>query len=274
MRGYTRFHGVLGHEFVGIVDRAEDSELVGQRVVGEINASCGRCETCLAGRPTHCPDRTVPGIHGRDGCLAEWFCLPARNLHPVPAEIPDEVAVFAEPLAAACQILDQVQVRPTSRVLVLGDGKLGLLVSQVLSLTGCDLTVVGRHASKLAILAKQGIETVVGDQDLPGNADLAVECTGRAEGFYSARRLVRPRGTIILKSTYRGLVEADLSSVAVDEVQILGSRCGPFPPALRLLARRLVDVESMIEAKYPLDEGVRAIEHAGRRGALKVLVHP
>jgi threonine dehydrogenase-like Zn-dependent dehydrogenase len=274
VRGYAGFHGVLGHEFVGIVDRAEDPNMVGQRVVGEINVYCGKCETCLAGRPTHCPSRTVPGIHGRDGCLAEFFCLPTRNLHPVPRELPDELVVFAEPLAAACEILDQVHIRPTSRVLVLGDGKLGLLVSQVLSLTGCDLTVVGRHASKLAILTRRGIPALVGDQGLPSSADVVVECTGQAEGFYAARRLVRPRGIIILKSTYHGLVEADLSSVAVDEVRIIGSRCGPFPPALRLLAQGLVDVESMIEARYSLDEGVEAMEHASRRGALKVLVRP
>jgi len=263
VQGYAEFHGVLGHEFVGVVDRAEDLALVGQRIVGEINAACGVCPTCQAGRPTHCPERTTLGIRGRDGVLAESFCLPAGNLHLVPEGIPDEAAVFTEPLAAACEILQQVHVRPTDRVVVLGDGKLGLLVAQVLALTGCDLTVVGRHREKLAR-----------DVEPAGSADLVVECTGRAEGFQAARRMLRPRGTLVLKSTYHGLVQADLTYVVVDEVQIVGSRCGPFPVALRLLAQGLVDVTSLVEAEYPLDEALAAFEHAGRRGTLKVLVRP
>ena len=274
VQGYAEFHGVLGHEFVGVVDRAEDLALVGQRIVGEINAACGVCPTCQAGRPTHCPERTTLGIRGRDGVLAESFCLPAGNLHLVPEGIPDEAAVFTEPLAAACEILQQVHVRPTDRVVVLGDGKLGLLVAQVLALTGCDLTVVGRHREKLAIVAKRGIATQLGDVEPAGSADLVVECTGRAEGFQAARRMLRPRGTLVLKSTYHGLVQADLTYVVVDEVQIVGSRCGPFPVALRLLAQGLVDVTSLVEAEYPLDEALAAFEHAGRRGTLKVLVRP
>jgi threonine dehydrogenase-like Zn-dependent dehydrogenase len=274
VQGYAEFHGVLGHEFVGVVDRAEDLALVGQRIVGEINAACGVCPTCQAGRPTHCPERTTLGIRGRDGVLAESFCLPAGNLHLVPEGIPDEAAVFTEPLAAACEILQQVHIRPTDRVVVLGDGKLGLLVAQVLALTGCDLTVVGRHREKLAIVAKRGIATQLGDVEPAGSADLVVECTGRAEGFQAARRMLRPRGTLVLKSTYHGLVQADLTYVVVDEVQIVGSRCGPFPVALRLLAQGLVDVTSLVEAEYPLDEALAAFEHAGRRGTLKVLVRP
>jgi threonine dehydrogenase-like Zn-dependent dehydrogenase len=274
MRGYAGFQGVLGHEFVGVVDQAGDPALVGQRIVGEINASCGVCPTCRAGRSPHCPERTALGIRGRDGVLAVSFCLPASNLHLVPEGIPDEVAVFTEPLAAACEILRQVHVRPTDRVVVLGDGKLGLLVAQVLALTGCDLTVVGRHREKLAFVAKRGIATQPGDKELTGSADMVVECTGRAEGFQAARRMLRPRGTLVLKSTYHGLVQADLAQVVVDEVQIVGSRCGPFPAALRLLAQGLVDVTSLIEAEYPLDEALAAFEHAGRRGALKVLVRP
>lgn len=277
--GYAGFQGVLGHEFVGVVDQAQDPDLLGKRVVGEINAACGVCDTCRAGRLTHCSHRTALGIRGRDGVLAEYFCLPARNLHLVPEEIPDRVAVFTEPLAAACQILDQVHVRPSDRVVVLGDGKLGLLVAQVLALTGCNLTVVGRHPEKLAILSdalgrRAGIATQLGDQDLAGSSDLVVECTGRAEGFYAARRLLRPRGTMILKSTYHGLVPTDLSRLVVDEIRIVGSRCGPFPPALRLLAHELVDVAPLIAAEYPLDQALAAFEHAGRRGTLKVLVRP
>ena len=271
--GYAGFRGILGHEFVGVVDRAEDPVLVGQRVVGEINVSCGACETCRAGRPSHCPHRTALGIRGRDGVLAGYVCLPVRNLHPVPEGIPDREAVFVEPLAAACEILEQIHVSPTQRVVVLGDGKLGLLVAQVLALTGCDLTVVGRHVEKLAILAARGISTQIGTEGL-ARIDLVVECTGQAGGFETARRLVRPRGTLVLKSTYAGLVETDLSSLVVDEIHLLGSRCGPFPAALRLLDQKLVDVEPLIEAEYPLEAGLAAFAHARRRGTLKVLVRP
>lgn len=272
VRGYAGFHGVLGHEFVGVVDQADEPALVGQRVVGEINAYCGVCETCLTGRTSHCPSRTALGIRGRDGALAEYFCLPARNLHPVPQGIPDELAVFTEPLAAACEILEQVHVQPSDRVVVVGDGKLGLLAAQVLALTGCDLLVVGHHEKKLAILSARGISTQLGEGDLAHHADLVVEATGRREGLQTARRLVRPRGTIVLKSTYHGLVEADLSSLVVDEITLVGSRCGPFPAALRLLARGLVDVLPLVEAEYPLGRALAAFEHAGQRGALKVLV--
>ncbi len=274
VRGYAGFQGILGHEFVGVVDQADEPALLGQRVVGEINASCGVCPTCLAGRPTHCPQRTALGIRGRDGVLAEYFCLPAHNLHLLPDGISDEMAVFTEPLAAACQILEQVPVRPTQRVVVLGDGKLGLLVAQVLALTGCDLTVVGRHEEKLSILAGRGIATSKRVEDLFGRADLVVECTGRAEGFEAARHLLRSQGTLVLKSTYHDLVQVDVSRLVVDEIQVVGSRCGPFPPALRLLAQGLVDVTSLIEAIYPLDQALAAFEHAGRRGALKVLIRP
>jgi threonine dehydrogenase-like Zn-dependent dehydrogenase len=274
VRGYAQFQGVLGHEFVGVVDQAKDPELMGRRVVGEINATCGACEICRAGRWSHCPSRTTLGIRERDGVLAEHFCLPARNLHLVPEGVPDEAAVFTEPLAAACEVLEQIHIRPTDRVVVLGDGKLGLLIAQVVALTGCDLTVIGRHEEKLAMLAARGIPTKIGDQDLARNADLVVECTGQAEGFQTARRLVRARGTLVLKSTYHALVQADLSRLVVDEIQVVGSRCGPFTAALRLLAQGLVDVTSLIEAEYPLDEALAALEHARRRGALKVLVRP
>ncbi len=274
MRGYAAYEGVLGHEFVGIVDSAEDRSLLGQRVVGVINASCGVCPTCLAGRASHCPMRTTLGIHSRAGVLADYFCLPARNLHRLPASLADEAAVFAEPLAAACQVLEQVHVRPTDRVLVIGDGKLGLLVAQVVALSGCNLTAIGRHPEKLAILSARGIRTKLDRDDIAGDADLIVECTGQPGGFQRARDLLRPRGTLVLKSTYHGLVETDLSSLVVDEIQLVGSRCGPFAPAINLLSRGLVDVLSLIEAEYSLNEAMAAFEHAGRRGALKVLVRP
>jgi threonine dehydrogenase-like Zn-dependent dehydrogenase len=274
IRGYAGFHGVLGHEVVGVVDQAEDATLVGQRVVSEINTYCGTCETCRAGHTSHCPSRTTLGLRGRDGVLANYFCIPAHNLHLVPRGMPDKVAVFAEVLAAACQVLEQVHIRPTNRVIVLGDGKLALLIAQVLALTGCDLTVIGRHEEKLSILAARNIPVQIKDSNLARNADLVVECTGRAEGFQAARQLVRPRGTMVLKSTYHGLVQANLSQLVVDEIQVIGSRCGPFPAALRLLAQGLVDVMPLIEAEYSLDEALTAFEHAGRRGALKVLIHP
>lgn len=272
MRGYAGFTGIPGHEFVGVVERAEDTALIGQRVVGEINIACQTCPTCQAGRTTHCPSRTVLGIRGRAGVLAEAFSLPARNLHQVPEGMPDEAALFTEPLAAACQVLDQVHVRPTSRVIVLGDGKLGHLVAQVLSLTGCALTVVGRHARKLKLLTERGIDAQLVDSNLDGSADIVVECTGRPEGFRTAQRLVRPAGTIALKSTYHQLVQTDLSQLVVDEVKVVGSRCGPFPAALRLLERGDVVVAQLIEAEYHLAEAEAAFEHAARPGALKVII--
>jgi threonine dehydrogenase-like Zn-dependent dehydrogenase len=274
IRGYASFRGVLGHEFVGIVDQSEDASLEGKRVVGEINVACGGCETCSAGHPAHCPHRTALGIRGRDGALAEYFCLPAANLQLVPDHVSDELAVFCEPLAAACEVLEQVHIRPTSRVIVLGDGKLGLLVAQVLRLTGCDLTVVGRHAEKLAILEAHGIRVQTGAEALTRSAKVVVECTGQAAGYEEAVRLLRPGGTLVLKSTHHGLVQADLSRLVVDEVRVVGSRCGPFPPALRLLSCGLVDAESMIDSVYPLDDALAAVERAGQRGALKVLVSP
>jgi len=276
VRGYAGFQGVLGHEFVGVVDQAEDQDLVGRRVVGEINIGCGSCRFCRAGVPEHCLSRLALGIRGRDGALAEFFCLPAANLLVVPDSVPDRAAVFAEPLAAACSVLERVHVRPADRVLVLGDGKLGLLTAQVLALTGCDLTAVGRHEENLAILAARGIDTrlagaVAGDP--PGAlADVVVDCTGRPSGFQAAQRLVRPRGTIVLKSTYYGPIEADLSQFVVDEIRLVGSRCGPMDAALRLLAGQRVDVASLIRAEYSIDDAVAALEHAARPGALKVLV--
>jgi len=273
VKGYMQFRGILGHEFVGVVERAPGAEeWKGRRVVGEINAACTTCPTCRAGRPTHCPNRTTLGIAGRDGAFAEYLTLPIRNLHPIPDPVPDEAAVFTEPLAAACEILQQVHVHPTDRVIVLGDGKLGLLCAQVLALTGCDLTAVGHHPEKLDILTQQGILTAAEDKSVEAGADLVIETTSRPEGYIAARRLVRPRGTVVLKSTYHGSFDADLTMAVVDEVTLVGSRCGPFAPALRLLERRLVEVTPLIHARYPLSEALTAFEHAAQPGTLKVLV--
>ena len=273
VKGYMQFQGVPGHEFVGVVEQAPGAEAwQGRRVVGEINIACTTCPTCRAGRATHCPHRTTLGIAGRDGAFAEYLTLPIRNLHPVPDTLLNEVAVFAEPLAAACEIPQQVHVRPTDRVVVLGDGKLGLLCAQVLALNGCDLVAVGHHREKLDILARRGIQTAMEGELLEGQADVVVEATGRAEGYAAARRLVRPRGTIVLKSTYHGRIEADLTMAVVDEITLVGSRCGPFAPALRLLERELVVVAPLVEARYPLSEALAAFEHAARPRALKVLI--
>lgn len=273
VRGYMGFHGVLGHEFVGVVEACADApELIGRRVVGEINAACGDCPTCRAGRPTHCPNRTTLGIGGRDGAFAEFLILPVVNLHPVPDQMSDRVAVFTEPLAAACEILQQVHVRPTDRVVVLGDGKLGLLCAQVMALTGCDLTVVGHHRDKLDILAQRGISTELEEEAVEAGADVVIEATGHPGGYAAARRLARPRGTLVLKSTFRDPVDADLTMAVVNEVTLIGSRCGPFAPALRLLERGLVQVTGLIQARYPLSEALTAFEHAARPGTLKVLV--
>lgn len=277
LRGYMQFRGVPGHEFVGVVEHAPGAEVwEGRRVVGDINAACGVCATCHAGRHTHCPQRTTLGINGRDGALAEYLTLPVANLYAVPENLPDEVAVFTEPLAAACEILEQVHIHPTDRVIVLGDGKLGLLCAQVLALTGCELTVIGRHAEKLDILARRGIATrcVARDAQVEGLplADVVVEATGHPDGYATARALVRPRGTLVLKSTYHGTMETNLTSVVVDEITLVGSRCGPLTAALRLLERGAVNVRAMIEACYPFDAVLTAFAHAGQRGAHKVLV--
>lgn len=279
-RGYMGFVGTLGHEFVGeVVALGPASEAapvaVGQRVVGEINAACGACPTCGAGLGRHCPARTVLGILGRDGAFAEYLTLPAANLHPVPDAVPDEHAVFVEPLAAAFEILEQVAVRPTDQVLVLGDGKLGQLVARVLAGVAGTVTVVGHHPAKLALLEAAGIATRA--EPPPERADVVVDCTGRAAGFATALRLVRPRGTLVLKSTVAarpGDPPIDLAPLVIDEVTVVGSRCGPFPPALAALASGRIAVASLVSGEYPLAEGVAAFAHAAQPPTLKVLLRP
>jgi len=275
VKGYMRFKGVLGHEFVGVVDSvagAAAHRFIGRRVAGEINAACGVCATCLANRPTHCPNRTTLGIDRRDGAFADYVTLPIANLHRLPDGVTDDQAVFVEPLAAACEIVQQIHVRPTDTVVVVGDGKLGLLCAQVLQLTGCHLVALGRHADKLDILARRGIRVSTSPDDVDRGADVVVEATGTPAGFAVARQLVRPRGTIVLKSTYHGELSVDLTRVVVDEAQLIGSRCGPFQPAIRLLEQGLVDVEPLIHARYSLDEGLTAFERAATKGTLKVLL--
>lgn len=279
VRGYAGFRGTLGHEFVGVVERAPHSpELEGRRVVGEINAGCGVCESCRGGDSRHCPARTVLGIHGRDGAFAEFLRLPVVNLLPVPDEVTDERAVFTEPLAAACGIVERVRIEPGMRVAVVGDGKLGLLCAQALkSMTGASVVLVGRHAAKLGVARRQEIETVK-VEEIPGSFarafDVTIEASGSPAGFGTALGMLRPRGTLVLKSTFQGKTELDAAPVVVDEISIVGSRCGRFAPALELLRRGAVEVESMIHDEFPLTEGVRAIKRAAEHGVLKVLLRP
>ncbi len=273
VQGYMGFQGVPGHEFVGIVDEApRHPDLVGKRVVGEINAACRVCPVCQAGRLTHCPHRTTLGIDRRDGAFADYLALPAENLHPLPDEITNDQAVFTEPLAAACQILEQVPIDITDRVMVIGDGKLGLLCAQVLHRTGCRLTILGRHPEKLQILASRGIHTSQDPASLSPGFDIVVEATGTPDGFALAGQHVRPRGTIVLKSTYHGQPAVDMTSLVVDEITVVGSRCGPFPTAIALLRDNAIDVQSLIHKRFPIEQGTEAFACAATKGVLKVLL--
>lgn len=278
VRGYAGFTGTLGHEFVGVVERAEDApELVGRRVVGEINAGCGACAECAAGDARHCPARTVLGIVGRDGAHAEFLQLPAVNLSLVPDEVADERAVFTEPLSAACGIVERANITEGMRVAVVGDGKLGLLCAQALRvLTRADVTLVGKHAAKLDIARRRGVRTVLLDELRRGpeleKFDVVVEASGAGNGFALALELLRPRGVLVLKSTFHGATELHASRIVVDEISIVGSRCGRFAPALELLKQNAVDVESLISEEYRLAEGVRALQRASAVGVLKVLL--
>ena len=269
--GYYPFTGIPGHEFVGVVEEGPQ-ELVGNRVVGEINAVCHECEACRHGRPTHCERRTVLGIARRNGAFAEYLTLPAENLHVVPDALSSEVAVFTEPAAAALEIQQQVAIGPDDRVLVVGDGKLAQLIARTLAPTGCRLTVVGRHQRKLDLLAAAGIQTADAQEVEPRAFDVAVECSGNAAGFALAARGVRPRGTIVMKSTYAGDLTLNASSLVVDEITLIGSRCGPFAPALQLLAEGRIDTRPLVDATYPLADAVAAFERAQQPGVLKVLV--
>jgi threonine dehydrogenase-like Zn-dependent dehydrogenase len=308
-RGYAGFEGTLGHEFVGVIEslphsgalarprvpggaaplgwwpsgRAQTNEplltrglVPGDRVVGEINAGCGSCQLCRAGDPRHCQTRTVLGIVGRDGAHAEFLRLPVVNLLPVPHEIPDERAVFTEPLAAACGILERAQINVDTRVAVIGDGKLGLLCAQVLATTGASVTLIGKHQSKLEIAARRGIETITADKAnlRMREFDVVVEASGSANGFDLALDLLRSRGTLVLKSTFHGAAELHAARIVVDEISVVGSRCGRFAPALELLKTNAVDVESLISEERTLRDGLSAIKRAGEPGVLKVLLRP
>jgi threonine dehydrogenase-like Zn-dependent dehydrogenase len=273
-RGYAGFRGTLGHELVGVVESSEDGAAIGARVVGEINAGCGRCALCESGDPRHCRARTVLGIVNRDGAHAERVRLPARNLLRVPDTIADRHAVFAEPLAAACAIVERIPVGADTRVAVVGDGKLGLLCVQVLAARGARPVLYGKHASKLAIAEARGIEgcSFVEEHARLGTYDVVVEASGANAGFGAALALLRPRGTLVLKSTFHGATEIDSARVVVDELTIVGSRCGRLADALALLDARAVDVESLVSDVMPLARGEEAMRRAEEAGVLKVIL--
>lgn len=272
VKGYYPYTGILGHEFVGEVTDAPDKKWIGARVVGEINAVCGACEACLNGRHTHCENRTVLGIADRDGVFAEYAALPLENLRRVPDSVTDEMAVFAEPLAAALEIQEQIQIKRTDRVLIVGAGRLGQLIAQTLALTGCDLHVAARHSLQKNLLTARGIRVVTEEEIQPRKWDIVVEATGSSDGFNLARKAIRPRGTLVMKSTYKGDMTVNFSSIVVDEIRIIGSRCGPFEPALRLMEKREVDPTVLIAEEYSLKDALKAFEKAAQPGVLKVLV--
>jgi len=272
-RGYYGFAGTPGHEFVGEVIEADSPAWVGRRVVGEINLACGACDWCRRGLGRHCPRRTVLGIVNHPGAFREYLTLPERNLHALPDALPTERAVFVEPLAAACEILDQVALPCAAEIAVLGDGKLGLLIALVLNAYGHHVHQFGRHSEKLQIASRAGVATEPADGALPEMAyDWVVDATGSPEGLRQAVRMTRPRGTVILKSTVHGLVGVDTAPVIVNEITLVGSRCGRFEPALDLLSRNLIPVEEMISEQLPLADAPRAFERAARKGVLKVLL--
>jgi alcohol dehydrogenase len=274
VKGYMGFTGVLGHEFVGTVVGGP-KPWRGKRVVAEINCICGQCPMCQHGLSSHCRRRTVVGIAGRDGAFADLLAVPERNLHAIPDSVSDEQAVFVEPLAAAFQVIKQCPIEKRMKVAVVGSGRLGLLVAQVLRTTGCKLEVVGRNPLTLAFCDRKGIQATPVSEVVPkADRDVVVECSGSPEGFNLAAQLVRPRGTIVLKSTYAASAALNLATVVINEVNVLGSRCGPFPDAISALARRDIDVETMISKTLPLSRGVEAFELAADPRNIKVLLRP
>ncbi|ABX12265.1 Alcohol dehydrogenase GroES domain protein [Nitrosopumilus maritimus SCM1] len=273
--GYMAYNGVLGHEFVGVVEKSKNSDLLGKRVVGEINAGCNRCDSCKKGLQRHCPNRTVLGILKRDGAFAEFLSLPEENLHVIPDSISDEQAVFVEPLAAAFEIKEQVSLNPDWKVAVVGDGRLAQMICQVLKLSCPNVTCFGRHETKLSHLEKFKIQTKIGiiDSDLQ-SYDLVVEATGSNSGFADTMKLVKPRGTVILKSTIASRENLDLTPTVVNEITLIGSRCGLFKPAIDALATGIVSVDSMVYSTFPLEKFSDAIQHAKKPDTLKVFLKP
>ena len=273
--GYMAYNGILGHEFVGIVEKSENHNLIGKRVVGEINAGCGVCDSCKNGMERHCPNRTVLGILKRNGAFAEFLSLPAKNLHKIPDSISDEQAVFVEPLAAAFEIKEQVKIDPQWNIAVVGDGRLAQLISQVLKLSCTNVTCFGRHKNKLQVLEKFEIKTKIGIESSDEfHFDLVVESTGRNSGFSDTMKLIKPRGTVILKSTIASKENLDLTSTVVNEITLIGSRCGLFKPAIDALASGMIIVDDMVDSTYSLEQFSDAISYAKQPTSLKVFFKP
>ena len=272
LKGYMGFRGVMGHEFVGVVVKGPRS-LAGKRVVAEINCVCGRCDMCRSGLANHCRRRTVLGIEGRDGVFAERVAVPARNLHEVPAAVDDVSAVFVEPLAAAFQIARQIRLSRNDNVVVLGDGRLGQLVARVLKMRVSRLLLVGHHETKLEAAEKQGIQTVLADGFVPeARADVVIDATGAASGLELAMRTIRPRGTIVLKSTFAAAGGVNLAPLVINEITVVGSRCGPFSTAMKALAAGDVDVSALVSRRFPLRDCSAALDAAADPGTIKVLI--
>ncbi|MGQ9559647.1 MAG: MDR/zinc-dependent alcohol dehydrogenase-like family protein [Candidatus Oleimicrobiaceae bacterium] len=270
VRGYMGFEGVLGHEFVGVVEQCEDARWLNKRVVAEINIACGKCRFCSKGLARHCLNRTVLGIEGRSGVFAEYVAIPTANLIEVPSTISDLEAVFIEPLAAAVEILEQLHLKPEDRVAIIGDGKLSALIAQVLKLTGCALIVVGKHQTKLNRFSQMGIPTTVRNNLPKRSYSAVVEASGAPSGFELALQLVEPRGTVVMKSTYTEHPSVDLSRLVVDEITLVGSRCGPFSAAIRLLRQKLVEVEPFVTRTLPFSQALEAFALAQEAEAFKV----
>ena len=273
IKGYYPFCGIPGHEFVGnIVQAPAQPEREGQRVVGEINISCGGCPSCLAGRKTHCEKRAVLGIKNRNGAFAEYVCLPLANLIAVPDTVSDDAAVFVEPLAAALEIQAQIPIGPKDNVLILGAGQLGQLIARSLVPSGCHLSVAARYEKQRNILANHNIKWLDESNISDSRNDIVIEATGSPNGFLLAQKTVRPRGTIVLKSTYKGDIQINLSPIVVNEISIIGSRCGPLTPAIDRLKCGQVDPTDLIEGRYPLHDVRKAFDLAARQGTLKVIL--
>ena len=272
LNGYYRFTGIPGHEFVGTVTQADSKpEMVGKRVVGEINISCGDCDECLASRPTHCSRREVLGIKNRNGAFAQYLSLPIENLHYVPDSVPNEHAVFVEPVAAACNILDQIDITSAHDVLIIGAGRLGQLIAQVLRSTGCNLEVCVHHLSQQTILNDLDINTITEKELINKRYDIVIESSGSPTGMNTAMLTTRPRGSIVLKSTYHGKAHFDLSELVVNEIKLIGSRCGSYPRALDLLEQKKIDPTVLIDKCYGLTDFEQAFSDAAKPGALKIL---
>jgi alcohol dehydrogenase len=274
LKGYSGFHGIPGHEFVGRVVKCEDAKWMGKRVVGEINVACGHCSWCAKGLQRHCPNRTVMGIVNRPGAFAEYVTLPIVNLLEVPGEVSDQAATFTEPVAAACEILEQIKLEPGTPVALVGDGRLGLLIAQVLRHAGAEVTLIGRHGWKLDLARAWGIRAVTGEEgQLPsGSFPVTVDSTGSPQGMAEALRLVQPRGTVVMKSTFHGTATFDATKLVVDEITLLGSRCGRFAPALEMLRREQVSVRNLISKTFPLEKGLEAFEYMDQTSSLKILL--